>query len=526
MRALLTCRPLAGHYRPMLPLARALAEAGHDVAFASSEPVAGEAEAEGFTAFRVGLDSDSVAPVARSIRERAASLPPSEVRPLLFTELFVRVELDPRANDLLALVEEWSPNVVVHDIAEFAAPLVATAAAIPYVEHSYGPAIQSDVIRAAGVAAAPFWTARGLEPHPLGGLYRYLYLDVCPPSLQVPDAATGAVQGIRTVETRPAETQLPWLDALGDVPIVYITLGTVYNQNLGVFRALLDGLRDEALNVVVTVGKQNDPTLLGPQPSNVHVHQYIPQELLLPHCAVVVTHGGAGSTLGALAFGLPLLVVPQGADHFYNAERVVAAGAGVQLMPDRLTADSARDAVRMLLDDDTFLAAATESRTNWTRCPTRCRPSNRSSNSWPPRVGERAETLSPGSVLRMAGAAGRELLERERHDPLGVAPRLGAHRREHLLQRRALLAREGVAAERAARDLAGRELHQRDLVRGRRGSLLGGGGCRGAAAVREREPCRRNAGGGENGDSDDEPGPLAGRGRGVRIHGHRTARFL
>src|SRR4029077_6205669 len=126
--------------------------------------------------------------------------------------------------------------------------------------------------------------------------------------------------------------------------IVYITLGTVYNRNLGVFGALLDGLRDEALNVVVTVGKQNDPALLGLQPSNIHVHQYIPQELLLPHCAAVVTHGGAGSMLGALAFGLPLLVVPQGADHFHNAERVVAAGAGVQLVSDRLTADAVREA--------------------------------------------------------------------------------------------------------------------------------------------------------------------------------------
>jgi MGT family glycosyltransferase len=98
--------------------------------------------------------------------------------------------------------------------------------------------------------------------------------------------------------------------------------------------------------------------MLGPQPSNVQVHQYIPQELLLPHCAAVVTHGGAGSTLGALAFGLPLLIVPQGADQFYNAERVVGAGAAVQLMPDRLTADSAREAVRILLHDDTFRGAA------------------------------------------------------------------------------------------------------------------------------------------------------------------------
>ena len=124
------------------------------------------------------------------------------------------------------------------------------------------------------------------------------------------------------------------------------------------FRALLDGLGDEPLNLVVTVGEQNETAVLGDQPPNIHVHKYIPQELLLPYCAAVVTHGGAGSTLGALAFGQPLLVVPQGADQFYNAERVVAAGAGVRLMPDRLTADSARDAVLRLLHDDTFRHAA------------------------------------------------------------------------------------------------------------------------------------------------------------------------
>src|SRR4249920_31010 len=162
MRALLTCRPLAGHYRPMLPLARALADAGHDVAFASGEPVVGEAEAEGFTAFCVGLAPGSVEPLSQRVRDLAASLLPSQVRTFVFTELFVRVELEPRANDLLNIVEQWAPHVVVHDVAEFAAPLVATMTGIPYAEHSYGPAIQNDVIRAAGDAAAPFWESRGL----------------------------------------------------------------------------------------------------------------------------------------------------------------------------------------------------------------------------------------------------------------------------------------------------------------------------------------------------------------------------
>src|SRR5512141_1246280 len=106
MRALLTCRPLAGHYRPMLPLARALAEAGHDVAFASGEPVAGEAEREGFTAFRAGPAMDSLEPLARRVRDLAASLPPSQVRSFVFTELFIQVELEQRANDLINIAEQ------------------------------------------------------------------------------------------------------------------------------------------------------------------------------------------------------------------------------------------------------------------------------------------------------------------------------------------------------------------------------------------------------------------------------------
>ncbi len=146
----------------------------------------------------------------------------------------MRGELEQRATDLINVVEQWAPHVAVHDVAEFAAPLVATMIGIPYVEHSFGPAIQNDVIDAAGAATAPFWSSHGLAPHPLGGFYRYLYLDVCPPSLQVPRTVTCAMQGIRTVENQPPTTHLPWLDALRGLPIVYITLGTVYNRNLDV----------------------------------------------------------------------------------------------------------------------------------------------------------------------------------------------------------------------------------------------------------------------------------------------------
>jgi len=71
-----------------------------------------------------------------------------------------------------------------------------------------------------------------------------------------------------------------------------------------------------------------------------------------------VIHGGAGSTIGALAFGLPLLLVPQGADQFFNTERVVAAGAGIGLLPEQFSADSVRQAVQALLDDEAYHNAA------------------------------------------------------------------------------------------------------------------------------------------------------------------------
>jgi len=130
----------------MLPLARALAEAGHDVAFASGEPVAGEAEAEGFTAFRVGLDLDSLEPHARRVRKRAASLPPSQVRPFVFTELFVQVELEPRVNDLSDIIEQWSPHVVVHStnpIVFVAQTMAGFGLAVKSAQHGVGKQVFS-----------------------------------------------------------------------------------------------------------------------------------------------------------------------------------------------------------------------------------------------------------------------------------------------------------------------------------------------------------------------------------------------
>jgi UDP:flavonoid glycosyltransferase YjiC (YdhE family) len=287
------------------------------------------------------------------------SLPPAQIRPFAFSEWFVRTEVPPRLAGLHAAVEDFRPDVVVHDMAELAAPIVARAHGIPYATHSFGPILPSEVAALAGEAAAPLWMQQGLEPHPRAGLYGDVYLDICPPSLQGPGIdGADRVQRVRPLLAENMQDSVPWLDRVSDRPVVYVTLGTVFNRNAGVFRTLLAGVCEQEVDVITTVGRDADPAILGPQPPNVRVEQFVDQRLVLPHCRLAVVHGGAGSTFGALAFGVALLIAPQSADHFSNAKRVVAAGAGLAINPDELTADAVSAAVSRLVGEDSFTTAA------------------------------------------------------------------------------------------------------------------------------------------------------------------------
>jgi UDP:flavonoid glycosyltransferase YjiC (YdhE family) len=359
---LFSCRPLAGHYEPLVPLALAAKAAGHDVAFATGDPCVDRAREAGFEAFRAGRGEDFRAEWAPRFPgfERLVG---DEQRRFFLTEIFANLELAPRAEELEGVIDTWAPQIVVHEVAELAAPLVSSARGIPYVDVSYGSLIPHVLLRAAGEAAAQHWRARGLEPDALAGLFRHLYVDTCPPSLQNPEIAEiadrVAVQALRPAASELATEDPPaWLDRLGDVPIVYLTMGTIWNRDADLFRLVIEALRDEVLALVVTVGRQNDPAALGPQPDNVVVHRYVPQALLLGRCAAVITHGGSGTTLGALAYGLPLLVIPQGADQYSNADRVVAAGAGRRLRRQEVTIPAIRQSVRWLLDDPDYRRAA------------------------------------------------------------------------------------------------------------------------------------------------------------------------
>jgi MGT family glycosyltransferase len=140
-----------------------------------------------------------------------------------------------------------------------------------------------------------------------------------------------------------------------DRPLVYATLGTIFNRATRVFRAILDGLRDAPVELVLTVGRNVDPRELGEQPPHVHIERYVPQSLILPYCSAVITHAGFNTTMASLSHGLPVCCLPLGGDQGVNAVRCTQLGVGLSCAPDPACI---RSAVQRLLVEDDFRARA------------------------------------------------------------------------------------------------------------------------------------------------------------------------
>jgi UDP:flavonoid glycosyltransferase YjiC (YdhE family) len=353
LRLLFTSRATVSHLKPMLPLAEAARTAGHEVVFATGAEAASTPIALGFSTEIVGVHTGPA--ILETLQTERP--PRSEIRKFVFTRFFVKNELEPRLRGVEAVCSSRRPDIIVHEIAELAAPLVGALARIPVVTVGYGPLLEPDVAEAAGVAAEPFWRARGLSPPRWAGLYRDLYVDPCPPSLQIPQIdELPAVQEMGQAAPG-SQGPLEWLDAIKE-PLVYVTFGTIFNRDQKLIRRVLEALETLPIQIVATVGENNDPAAFGPRPATTRIFRFIPQQSLLPYCRVVVCHAGGGTVLGALAAGAPMLLLPQSADQFYNASRASEAGTAIALMPEDAGADAIATSVARLLDEPGFALRA------------------------------------------------------------------------------------------------------------------------------------------------------------------------
>ncbi|WET80982.1 glycosyltransferase [Amycolatopsis sp. QT-25] len=295
MRVLFASLASVGHTYPLIPLAIAAREAGHEVRFAAGEHVHPPLLRNGLRPFR---PADS------------------------YYEIY--------AEDLEPELARLQPDLVVHEWGLPGAAVAAERAGIPGLWHGFGRMIPEGI---------------GLQrPTPAGGAPDRPHLDICPPSLQDKDFLATAER----VELRP----VPYSEPSPHVerttrPLIYLTLGTAFGTP-EILTTAIEGLAPLGARIVVATGRVR-PEELGAVPDNVTVRAWISQAELLPHADAVVHHGGSGTTLGALAAGVPQLVLPQGADQFANAEALVAAGAALSLRPGELGAEAIAEHTRSLL---------------------------------------------------------------------------------------------------------------------------------------------------------------------------------
>ncbi|MGW4906918.1 macrolide family glycosyltransferase [Streptomyces sp. NPDC004270] len=158
-----------------------------------------------------------------------------------------------------------------------------------------------------------------------------------------------------SVGARPADPSFP-AEQLRE-PVLYASLGTVFNAAPRLLRTIAIALAPLGGTVVIATG-QTDPAALEPLPANVLARRFVPQPEVLARAALFVTHGGMNSVNEALYAGVPMLVVPQGADQPMVARQVAELGAGLSIRTQDVTETSVRAVARRLLDDPSFWAAA------------------------------------------------------------------------------------------------------------------------------------------------------------------------
>lgn len=362
VRVLFSTTAGAGHFGPMIPVARACVDSGHDVAVAAPASFADHVREAGFVHLTF---PDAPPDVMAAVFGRVPDLSREEGNALVIAEVFGRLDAQAALPTMLQIVSDWRPDLVVRDPAEFAAAAAAERAGVPQgqVAISLGHLFEAF----AAILDEPL---RELEA--LAGLATHRGSDVLlstptltsvPASLDGPEDSGGGRQVWRyRVPVQSSGPAVPgqWGDP--EHPLLYVSFGSIagaLRRFDEVYRQVLEGLADLPVRVLMTTGATLDPASLGPAPANACVRSWWPQEAAMPETALIIGHGGFGTTMTAVRAGVPQIVIPLfSSDQFVNAERIHAAGAGLQLPRGLDDVASVPAAVEDVLSGAHYAAAA------------------------------------------------------------------------------------------------------------------------------------------------------------------------
>ena len=361
---LFTTSPLTGHFRPMLPLLRAASAAGHQVVVATGPDLVGEVQRRGYQTWSIG-------PAARETGSELRSSPPSEDAAEQFARsasvLFGRPGVA-RARDALPRAAHWAPDVVVHSLTEVAGAEVAARTGA--LEVVFGPTGEvrgpQDMLP---LVTAELAASLG-TPDRCAEILAAPYLDP-----RVPGLATDRPTGFANVlPVRPALEdpmyRLPLrVQRFDDQPTVLLSLGR-HSARSDLLSTVLEGVSDFRINLLVETGPAINRFGLGQISRNVAVGQVIDYARALPLCTAVIADASAELTVGALCSGLPMVNLPGGGSQLVTAHRVSRLGAGITVLPGRLTPGAVRRALADLFADSAYAVAAEAQQAAITALPT------------------------------------------------------------------------------------------------------------------------------------------------------------
>jgi MGT family glycosyltransferase len=147
----------------------------------------------------------------------------------------------------------------------------------------------------------------------------------------------------------------PRVPAADARPLIYISMGTIFNNLPEFYRACFQAFGGTDYRVVMSTGKVS-PDALGTPPANFELHPFAPQLQLLGEASLFITHGGMNSVSEALWKEVPLLMFPQHGDQHLVAARVAELGAGLTLRPPDVEPGKLRELAARVLSEPTFRA--------------------------------------------------------------------------------------------------------------------------------------------------------------------------
>ncbi|MFI1258711.1 macrolide family glycosyltransferase [Streptomyces netropsis] len=341
--------PQHGHVYPTLGLVAELVRRGHRVSYATTAAFAEAVRAVGAVPIICrGTVSDLVeAPEALSegaalaVEDMTATLPQ-------LSEAFGRDR----------------PDLVLYDVYAWAGPALAAGWGVPSVllspSHLPYEGLARDMFGVEDLAQTPTY------PRLASVLAEYGVRESLDELLNAPHRAVaflprafqrkahtvavkdcvwaGPVLGGRSFQGR-------WAGPDDDRPVLLVSLGSQFTRRPGFFRTCLDAFGGTPWHVVMAVGSRVGPAELGGLPPNVEVHAHAPQLAVLSQASAFVTHGGMGSVMEALSFGVPLVAVPQMAEQRVNAEQIQALSLGCHLPREQVTPETLLASVASVAQD-------------------------------------------------------------------------------------------------------------------------------------------------------------------------------